>query len=125
MPGAGPRRRSGAPRPYGERVIRRLLARSFFKVSGWKLVAEPAPDRPTVFLGAPHTSNWDFVLTLAIAWSLDMEIRWLGKKSLFAGPAGPIMRALGGIEVDRENPQGLVEDLVRQIREGASAPTWT
>lgn len=101
-------------------MIRRLLARAFFKVSGWKLVTEPAPDRPTVFLGAPHTSNWDFPLTLAVAWSLEMEIRWLGKKSLFKGPAGPIMRALGGISVDRENPHGMVDDLVLQIKEGAT-----
>ncbi|MFC6152634.1 1-acyl-sn-glycerol-3-phosphate acyltransferase [Nocardioides yefusunii] len=101
-------------------MLKRLLARLFFALSGWKLASEPAPGRPVVFLGAPHTSNWDFPLTLAVAWSLGIEIRWLGKKSLFKGVAGPIARRLGGIPVDRENPQGLVDDLVAQMRSGAT-----
>lgn len=99
-------------------MIRRLVARAFWTLSGWKLVTEPAPDRPTVLIGAPHTSNFDFLLMLGIAWSLDMDIRWMGKHSLFAGWRGPIMRALGGIPVDRKNPRGVVEDVITRIREG-------
>lgn len=99
-------------------MIRRLVARALWKLSGWKLVTEPAPSRPTVLIGAPHTSNWDFLLMLGIAWSLDMDIRWMGKKSLFAGVRGPVMRALGGIPVDRENPRGIVEDVIDRVRGG-------
>lgn len=99
-------------------MIRRLVARALWKLSGWKLVTEPAPSRPTVLIGAPHTSNWDFLLMLGIAWSLDMDIRWMGKKSLFAGVRGPVMRALGGIPVDRENPRGVVEDVIDRVRGG-------
>ncbi|QCX26740.1 1-acyl-sn-glycerol-3-phosphate acyltransferase [Nocardioides jishulii] len=99
-------------------MIRRLVARAFWTLSGWKLVTEPAPDRPTVLIGAPHTSNFDFLLMLGIAWSLDMDIRWMGKHSLFAGWRGPVMRALGGIPVDRKNPRGVVEGVIERIREG-------
>lgn len=66
-------------------------------------------------VAAPHTSNWDFPLTLAMAWLSGFHPRWLGKKSLFRGPAGPIMRALGGIEVDRDDPGGLVGELVARL----------
>nr|WP_221446955.1 1-acyl-sn-glycerol-3-phosphate acyltransferase [Microbacterium thalassium] len=79
---------------------------------------EPAPTRPTVLIGAPHTSNWDFVLMLAIAWRLGIDVRWLGKDSLFRGWRGPIMRALGGIPVDRRNPQGVVADVVARVHDG-------
>ncbi|GGD15016.1 1-acyl-sn-glycerol-3-phosphate acyltransferase [Nocardioides daphniae] len=99
-------------------MIRRLVARAGWKLSGWTLVTEPGPTRPTVLIGAPHTSNWDFLLMLGIAWSLDMDIRWMGKKSLFKGPAGPVMRALGGIPVDRANPGDVVSGVVRRINEG-------
>lgn len=37
-----------------------------------------------------------------------MRVHWLGKKELFKGIAGPIMRALGGIPVDRKNASGVV-----------------
>lgn len=98
--------------------LRRLVARTFWAVSRWKLVTEPAPTRPTILLGAPHTSNWDFVFMLAITWKLDMHIRWLGKKSLFRGWRGPIMTRLGGIPVDRDAPGRVVEEVVARIRSG-------
>ena len=99
-------------------MLRRLIARAFWAVSRWKLVGESVPDRPTVLVGAPHTSNVDFVLMLAIAWRLGVEIRWLGKASLFAGWRGPVMRRLGGIPVDRSDPSRVVSDVVTQIHAG-------
>ncbi|MBB6392160.1 1-acyl-sn-glycerol-3-phosphate acyltransferase [Microbacterium thalassium] len=99
-------------------MIRSLIARVYWTFSRWTLSTEPAPTRPTVLIGAPHTSNWDFVLMLAIAWRLGIDVRWLGKDSLFRGWRGPIMRALGGIPVDRRNPQGVVADVVARVHDG-------
>ncbi|KRF32783.1 1-acyl-sn-glycerol-3-phosphate acyltransferase [Yonghaparkia sp. Soil809] len=99
-------------------LLRRLAARAFWTVSRWRLVTEPALDRPTLLIGAPHTSNWDFVFMLAITWKLDIHIRWLGKKSLFAGWRGPIMSRLGGIPVDRDAPGRVVAEVVERIRSG-------
>ncbi|GAA1503055.1 1-acyl-sn-glycerol-3-phosphate acyltransferase [Agromyces terreus] len=99
-------------------MLRRLLSRVYWACSRWSLSSEPAPDRPTVLIGAPHTSNWDFVLMLGIAWRLGIDFRWLGKKSLFGGWRGPIMRALGGIPVDRADPSRVVGEVVDRIRGG-------
>jgi len=99
-------------------MLRRLIARVYWTFSRWTLRSEPAPERPTVLIGAPHTSNWDFVLMLGIAWRLGVDVRWLGKKSLFAGWRGPIMRALGGIPVDRDDPSRVVDEVVARIRGG-------
>ena len=98
--------------------LRRQIARIYWTFSRWRLVSEPAPDRPTILIGAPHTSNWDFVFMLAITWRLDMHVRWLGKKSLFRGWRGPIMRAWGGIPVDRESPAAVVGEVLESIRAG-------
>ena len=99
-------------------MIRRTLARSYWALSRWRLVTAPAPERPSVIIGAPHTSNWDFVIMLAIAWRLGIPMRWLGKKSLFRGWRGPLMRGLGGIPVDRDDPRGVVADVIARIRAG-------
>ena len=104
---------------YGGRMLKRLTARVFWTCSRWSLRSEPAPTRPTVLIGAPHTSNWDFVLMLGIAWRLGIDVHWLGKKSLFTGWRGPIMRRLGGIPVDRSDPARVVGEVVEQIRTGA------
>ncbi|MBT2485300.1 MULTISPECIES: 1-acyl-sn-glycerol-3-phosphate acyltransferase [unclassified Microbacterium] len=99
-------------------MLKRLLARVFWAFSRWTLVSESTPTRPTVLIGAPHTSNWDFVLMLAIAWRLDIDVHWLGKKSLFRGWRGPIMRRIGGIPVDRADPARVVNDVVGQVHAG-------
>jgi 1-acyl-sn-glycerol-3-phosphate acyltransferase len=99
-------------------VIRTFLARVYWAFSRWTLASQPAPTRPTILIGAPHTSNWDFVLMLAIAWRLGIKVRWLGKDSLFRGWRGGIMRALGGIPVNRKNPQSVVGDVVDLVRKG-------
>jgi 1-acyl-sn-glycerol-3-phosphate acyltransferase len=98
--------------------IRLLIARVFWAFSRWRLVTEPAPRRPSILIGAPHTSNWDFVVMLAIAWRLNIRVRWLGKKSLFRGWRGPIMRSLGGIPVDRAAPSNVVSEVLNLIRAG-------
>ncbi|MBP2383338.1 1-acyl-sn-glycerol-3-phosphate acyltransferase [Brachybacterium sacelli] len=99
-------------------MLRRLLSRAFWSLSRWRLSTQPGPDRSTVLVGAPHTSNWDFVLMLAIAWRLGIHVRWLGKHSLFVGWRGPLMRALGGIPVDRSDPSRVVDDVVARVHAG-------
>lgn len=97
--------------------IRAGLARTFWWLSPWRLVAESEPPSgPRLLIGAPHTSNMDFVLMLGIAWSGRMRIHWLGKRELFRGIAGPIMRGLGGIPVDRANASGVVDAVVARAR---------
>src|SRR5690625_2855193 len=99
-------------------MLRQLLSRAFWALSPWRLVTEPAPQRPSVIVGAPHTSNWDFVLMLAIAWRLRVPLRWLGKHSLFTSWRGPLMRALGGIPVDRSAPSRVVEEVGARAHAG-------
>lgn len=97
--------------------LRAAIARIFWWLSPWKLVRESFPvDGPRLLIGAPHTSNFDFVLMLGIAWDARMQIHWLGKQELFRGIAGPIMRGLGGIAVDRKNAAGVVDAVVAKAR---------
>ncbi len=93
-----------------------LLARFFLLLWRWKVVPPTGevPDR-CVVIAAPHTSNWDFPLTLAMARVSGVPIRWLGKHQMFRGPAGPLMRALGGVPVDRSAPGGLVAALAAEF----------
>lgn len=97
--------------------LRAAIARVFWWLSPWRLVREAAPvEGPRILIGAPHTSNFDFALMLGIAWDARMRIHWLGKRELFKGIAGPIMRGLGGIAVDRRNAAGVVDAVVAKAR---------
>ncbi len=74
------------------------------------------PDAPKyVVVGAPHTSNWDFLVMIAFTGKLGMKASWVGKHTLFRGVFGPIFRSLGGIPIDRTRSQGLVEQVAEEF----------
>jgi 1-acyl-sn-glycerol-3-phosphate acyltransferase len=99
--------------------VRQTVGRFLVRALRYRVVGEPAPtDTACVLIGAPHTSWLDFPLMLGIAWSEDLVPKWLGKKELFHAPFGRVMRGLGGIPVDRENPGPLVADMAARARAG-------
>lgn len=92
--------------------MKRALGNAFLKLTGWKLTTGK-PDAPKyVLIAAPHTSNWDFVYMLAMASILGIDLRWMGKHTLFEPPFGFVLKALGGVSVDRRASQNLVGALV-------------
>ena len=91
----------------------RLVLRLF----GWRLVGTVPPISKFVFIGAPHTSNWDLLVMLAAGAALKVRIRWLAKHTVFWGALGWILRALGGFPVDRRVRHDLVEDVVQLFGE--------
>lgn len=67
-----------------------------------------------VLVGAPHTSNWDWVLTILLAWDNDIQIKLLVKQEFFVGPLAPLLRATGAIALDRSDPGETIRDLLRE-----------
>jgi len=81
----------------------------FLKLAGWRVEGALPPEaKKSVFIAAPHTSNWDLPYTLMVAFVLRLNIHWMGKASLFRFPFGGLMRWLGGIAVDRSKSNNLV-----------------
>ena len=90
----------------------RLLSNSIMRLFGWR-VDGTLPDLPKyVIIGAPHTSNWDFILFLGIIFRLRINVSYMGKVELFRSPLGWFFYYCGGIPVDRSKSTGLVEQTV-------------
>ena len=45
-------------------------------------------------------------------WACGLRFNWVGKHTLFKGPPGPIMRAIGGIPVDQLGSIGHLENVI-------------
>ena len=89
--------------------ILRWLSIGFLRLTGWSVVGSLPPGAAkSVLIAAPHTSNWDLPYTLMVAFSLRLNVYWMGKSSLFKPPFGTLMRWLGGIPVDRAQNNNLV-----------------
>lgn len=91
-------------------LVRRTVARLGLRAARWR-TAGTVP-RSAILVGAPHTSNWDWALTLALAWDSNVQIRLLVKESFFKGPLAPLMRATGAVALDRANPGGTIKGLI-------------
>lgn len=95
----------------------RVLARACLHFLGWNVQGR-LPDIPKfVIVGAPHTSNWDFVMFLALAFVLEGDLRYMGKKELFRWPVGKFFEWCGGVPVDRSQSRGLVAQMVQVINQ--------
>ena len=99
-------------------TLLRAFSIGFLKLTGWRVEgALPAHAARSVLIAAPHTSNWDLPYTLMVAFALRLNIRWMGKQSIFRAPFGGVMRWLGGIPVNREQSTNLVAASAQAIRE--------
>lgn len=66
---------------------------------------------------APHTSNIDFFLGKLYYWSIGNKSGFLMKKDWFFFPFGSILKAMGGVPVDRSKKEDMVSKLVAYLRE--------
>ncbi len=97
-------------------ILRRGYLFFWWDIRGWT-VRTPLPDIDKVVItGAPHTTNWDYPHMLAGAAAMRRRPNVTIKKELFFPPLGWILRALGGIEIDREGSYNIVDQLADAIR---------
>jgi 1-acyl-sn-glycerol-3-phosphate acyltransferase len=106
----------GAQVPQRAGTLLRALGRAVLALLGWRVVGR-FPDVPKcVIVVAPHTSNWDFVIGIATVFALGLRVRYLGKHTLFRFPFGALLRATGGIPVDRSAAEGVVGRAVEKVK---------
>ena len=53
----------------------------------------------------------DFVLAMSAVLSWDIHLHWLGKDSIFKKGFRRLLKSLGGIPVNRTNPQDLMDEI--------------
>ena len=79
------------PTPAWLKEARAKTGRAWLARYGWTIDGGAPRVAKAVICAAPHTTNWDLPFTLAICWALGIELAWIGKDSLFKGPAGPFI----------------------------------
>jgi 1-acyl-sn-glycerol-3-phosphate acyltransferase len=100
----------------GMKQMKKMIARLVLWLGGWENDGKPPSAPRCVLIAFPHTSNWDFIWTLAFAWAMDVEISWMGKEEMFRWPFGSFMRALGGVPVHRKSRANQVDQLAERLR---------
>ncbi len=94
------------------RAARRILLGLHYR-KDWQIEGHRPQCDKFVLVGAPHTSNWDFVFFLGLAQELGIEPSFMGKQSLFRWPVTNFMLDMGGVPVDRGRRGNYVEEVAR------------
>jgi len=88
------------------------------KIFGWKIDPHtPAGINKAVVLMGPHTSNWDFVIGKIAFAKYGIKSKFLIKKELFFPPLGWLLKAMGGIPVNRKGNNNFTDQAVAYFNE--------
>ncbi len=92
------------------------IARTLFKIAGWRILGE-IPNLPKfIAIGGPHTSNWDGIIAVACINALGLRTNVMAKNTIFRFPLKTILKYFGVFPVNRDAPGGIIEQVVQRFR---------
>jgi 1-acyl-sn-glycerol-3-phosphate acyltransferase len=90
----------------------RRFAQFLLRIGGWTPILELPLAPKAVLVAAPHTSNWDGFWALTYKVAVGLDVKFFAKHSLFWFPLGNLLRALGGIDLDRKKAGSAVDQAI-------------
>ena len=90
----------------------KAIAKFIFWLFGWRIAGKPPTLKKYVAILAPHTSGWDLIFGLCARYIFGLDIKLMAKEEIFRFPMGPLLRAMGGIPVDRSSKHNMVDQAV-------------
>ena len=87
-------------------MLSQTLAQKTLQSLGWTFNNQmPADLQQCVMIAAPHTSNWDSLYTKLAFIVMDIPVKITIKDSYTKSPFGGLIRAMGGVGIDRSPRQ--------------------
>lgn len=97
--------------------LTRWMGRLLMRAIGWRVRGNFPNCRQLLICGAPHTSNWDFVITLLASMEVGLRFSYLMKKEAFFWPFKGLFLSFGGIPLDRSDAAAVVDQITQWYRE--------
>ncbi|WP_299980817.1 1-acyl-sn-glycerol-3-phosphate acyltransferase [Desulfobacula sp.] len=94
--------------------IKKLFKR-ILSILGWTISGMAPDEKKYIIIVAPHTSNIDFFLGIAVRFAIGLKANFLAKEILFQPPWGWIFCKLGGYPVKRDKHYNQVDYIVKII----------
>ena len=97
--------------------MKKLFGKLMLKLLGWKVVLEGDVDNLNrcILVVAPHTANDEYLLGNFAYWSLGKPLKVIIKDDHTKAWYGFIVKALGGIGIDRSQKNDLVKFVAEQF----------
>lgn len=83
--------------------------------AGWQIETRVPTLKKYVCVAAPHTSNWDGVVMMAVAQAVELPMAFMIKDDWVKGPLGPWMRRMGAVAINRSHKTNVVEQMIQEF----------
>ena len=100
--------------------MKKFIGSLIYFLMGWKLENNDELTKNVhscVLVCGPHTSNWDFVVTIAAFWKLGIPMKVFIKDDWTKPWYGFIIEAMGGIGIDRTQRKNMTEYAGKMLRD--------
>ncbi|HLO92078.1 MAG TPA: 1-acyl-sn-glycerol-3-phosphate acyltransferase [Lentimicrobium sp.] len=94
--------------------ILKYITKFILWIAGWKITG-PLPEKKSIVVMAPHTSNLDFLMGWLGYTSLGIKSHFLIKKEVFKWYSSGMIKAMGGIPVDRSHSSNVVLQVAEEF----------
>lgn len=98
--------------------MKKFFGKLILKLIGWKIVLEGDVDNldRCILVVAPHTANEEYLLGNLAYWALDKPLKVIIKDEHTKAWYGFVVKALGGIGIDRSQKNDLVKFVVDEFK---------
>lgn len=98
--------------------MKKLFGKLMLKIVGWKVVLEGDVDNldRCILVVAPHTANDEYMLGNFAYWSLGKPLKVIIKDQHTKAWYGFLIKAMGGIGIDRSQKNDLVNFVVNEFK---------
>jgi 1-acyl-sn-glycerol-3-phosphate acyltransferase len=86
-----------------------------FKLLGWRMIGEPQEELKYIFVGVPHTSNWDFFYGWLAIQALDLNVKIFAEDVFFIWPINHICAFLGVLPANRRKRTNVVDSIAEKL----------
>lgn len=99
-------------------MLQKFYTFIFFRLLKWRMIGElPSDIDKFLFIGLPHTSNWDFIYGWAASRALGLKLTFFVKDIFCRGPLICFCRYFGASPVNRRQRSNFVDAVAKQFSE--------
>ena len=89
-------------------------SRLSLRALGWEVSERPSPKK-FVGIAYPHSSNLDGVMMVMMASQMGLTMSWMVKDAVNQPVLGSIVKAVGGVFIDRSKANGVVDQMIEEF----------
>ncbi len=96
-------------------MLQKICAFILFRLCGWEMIGQPPTAKQYLFVGVPHTSNWDFVYGWLAINALQLNVKIFVKDVFFIWPINYICQWIGVMPVNRRRSTNFVDSVAEMF----------